>query len=78
MRRCVVALVSSKDYKSQLSTLESKGWLADDLNERNLAIAEALKKKGHTCIKILEKYPVQITWCGNVHQCEKKLSAEKS
>lgn len=43
-----------------IESIESK-------NEKALKYAEKLESEGHTCVEILESYPIQIKWC---HQKE--------
>ena len=45
-----------------------------DMKKRNneaLEFGKKLENEGHTCVKYMETYPVQIYWCGN-KQCDKQ------
>jgi len=35
------------------------------INDESMKFAEKLINDGHTCVRYLETYPVQIRWCGN-------------
>jgi len=40
-------------------------------NNEALEFGKKLENEGHTCVKYMETYPVQIYWCGN-KQCDKQ------
>ena len=51
----------------------------DEMKKRCIEVekfAEDLKKKGHTCIFILQSYPPQIQWCGQ-DKCENNSNKKR-
>jgi len=34
------------------------------INEEQIEFARGLEKDGHNCVRLLDSYPVQVSWCG--------------
>ena len=81
----IIALLEIKDHQCMMYNI-SKGMLEwcnkdkcvrtqslNDMEYRNrqaMEFADKLSNQGHYCVRILESYPVQISWC-NQETCSK-------
>ena len=64
-QKCVKhSYIKTKSSVSDNDTIESQ-------NEKALKYAKKLESEGHTCIEILESYPIQVKWC-NQQKCINK------
>lgn len=68
------AYSTREDNKSEdeLKNISYNNKLRDDMDERNekaMDFAEKLKQNGHTCVRLLESFPVQVSWC-NQYPCK--------